>query len=86
MHMLGQAEHSWLSAGKVAVALGADDSDSSSECQISRVSHSSCTSDASLRENSAEARHIVNRTDGAFAEALACEVLLKATRFDPEPS
>lgn len=62
-------------AGKVAVALEADEPENCEDGNFSRVSSSSAASDASLRENSFEARHIINRTDGAFAEALACEVL-----------
>jgi hypothetical protein len=57
------------------VALEAGEPDTCEDGSFSRVSSDSAASDPSLRENSFEARHIINRTDGAFAEALACEVL-----------
>ena len=70
-------------AGKVAMALEADEPGSCDDGSFSRMSSSSCASDTSLRENSFEARHIINRTDGAFAEALACEVLLASIQNKP---
>ena len=62
------------------MALEAEEPANCEDGNFSRMSSSSAASDASLRENSFEARHIINRTDGAFAEALACEVLTSVQR------
>jgi len=60
-------------AGKVAAVLEAEAA--AEDAAGDFIRHGSDNSTVSeTRENSADARSIINRTDGAFAEALACGV------------